>query len=101
MGSLTSRPKVTAAAAPQTVYVPVAQYVAPATVAATVPDTTTTATAASTDTTTPTTDQTASTGRQAGLLERSRGALSTVLTSFRGILDDSVTPSPRKTLLGE
>lgn len=38
--------------------------------------------------------------RNASLLERSRGVLSTVLTGFRGVLSQTDTP-PRKTLLGE
>lgn len=37
---------------------------------------------------------------QLGLLERSRGILSTVLTGFDGILTKSVTPQG-KSLLGE
>ncbi|MGZ9109350.1 MAG: hypothetical protein ACXW4B_11090 [Micavibrio sp.] len=38
--------------------------------------------------------------RNANLLDRSRGVLSTVLTGFRGVLSQTSTP-PRKTLLGE
>ena len=40
------------------------------------------------------------TRRNANLLERSRGVLSTVLTGFRGVLSQTNT-QPRKTLLGE
>jgi hypothetical protein len=86
---------------PQTVYVPVPQYVTP-------PATTTDTTMSSTGTTdTPSTTggtataSTPETQRAAGLLDRSRGILSTVMTGFRGILDDSIAPSARKTLLGE
>lgn len=39
--------------------------------------------------------------RGAGLLSRKRGSLSTILTGFRGVLNDSGTDSQRKTLLGE
>ncbi len=39
--------------------------------------------------------------REENLLQRSRGALSTVLTGFSGILSQTVAPSARKTLLGE
>lgn len=38
--------------------------------------------------------------RQANLLDRRRGRLGTVLTSFRGLLNDA-TSGQRKTLLGE
>lgn len=39
--------------------------------------------------------------RADGLLGRSRGAFSTVLTGFRGLLSQAATQTPRKTLLGE
>ena len=48
--------------------------------------------------------QIASESREQSLLSRSRGRLGTVLTSFRGFLNDSsdeLGDTPRKTLLGE
>jgi hypothetical protein len=39
--------------------------------------------------------------RGLGLLSRSRGNLSTILTGFRGILGQNATAPQRKTLLGE
>lgn len=82
MGSFTSRPK-----APSVQYVPVYTS-APST--------------PSTDPTPagPTTDETRSAQRAAGLLDRDRGRLSTVVTGFRGLLSQANTPQ-RKTLLGE
>lgn len=54
----------------------------------------------------PTAEQTAETAqakaREASLLSRTRGAFSTVLTGFTGLLNDSAAaPAARKTLLGE
>lgn len=46
-------------------------------------------------------DDIAAKSRELGLLNRSRGRLSTVLTGFRGILGQAVAAPQRKTLLGE
>lgn len=90
MGSLASRPTIPAV---QTIYTPVYMPSTP---------TTTTQTPSVDPVPTPEADpdQQGSARRSASLLERNRGALSTVLTSFRGILSPSTTPQ-RKTLLGE
>lgn len=85
MGSLASHPKPPA----QPQYVPV-YYTAPTPSAASDPVPTGQ---------TPDPEPTPS-RRNANLLERSRGVLSTVLTGFRGVLSQTSTP-PRKTLLGE
>lgn len=82
MGSMTSRPK---APAVQTVYMPVYN---PA------PDTTMPETPEANS------DADNSARRAAGLLERSRSAYGTVLTGFRGLLNQQ-SPQQRKTLLGE
>lgn len=90
MGSLASHPKVPA----QTQYVPV-YYTAPTSTTPSVPT-------GQTDTgneAVPNNEETAA-RRNANLLERSRGVLSTVLTGFRGVLSQTST-QPRKTLLGE
>ncbi len=97
MGSLTSRPK--APSAPQTVYVPTVQYIpAPITAPASNPAPAPAETSVPSTTTDAPTPQAA---RQANLLERSRGVLSTVLTGFRGVLGNTTSASNRKTLLGE
>ena len=85
MGSLASHPKPPA----QPQYVPV-YYTAPTPV--TSPDPVPTGQ-------TPEAEPTPA-RRNASLLERSRGVLSTVLTGFRGVLSQTTT-QPRKTLLGE
>ena len=87
MGSLASRPSIPAV---QAVYTPVYMPSTPST-----PEPMPAVPVA------PTEDDQASTRRTASLLERNRGVFSTVLTSFRGILSQNKTPSPRKTLLGE
>ncbi len=89
MGSLASRPKTPDVTPVQYVYVPAASSytaTAPATTAAPPP--------AATD------DDAQASARQQNLLERRRGRLGTVLTSFRGLLNDTVSGS-RKALLGE
>lgn len=86
MGSLASRPKV-----PSVQYVPV--YYPPSTPATPLPTGQDNAAAE------PDNEETAA-RRNAGLLERSRGVLSTVMTGFRGVLSQTNT-QPRKTLLGE
>ena len=85
MGSMTSRPK---APSVQTVYMPVYN---PA------PDNTPPVVPAEPN---PNPDAEASARRAAGLLERSRSAYGTVLTGFRGLLNQQNTQQ-RKTLLGE
>jgi len=103
MGSLASRPK--APAIQQPVFIPVS---VPATVSspsripqassATASDST-----AATDSSpaTPTDGEVAAQARTGGLLDRTRGRLSTVLTGFRGVLGQSSAAPQRKTLLGE
>jgi hypothetical protein len=93
MGSLTSRPKVPAA--PKTVYAPLYSSPAPA---ASVPLPAGADNAPPSPPVSP--EEQAESRRGASLLERRRGVLSTVLTGFRGILDQATAPQ-RKTLLGE
>lgn len=92
MGSLTSRPKAPSVPQVQSVYVP-----APVAAPVITPAMQTPSSAAPDDAETPTPE----TVRQQSLLDRSRGRISTVLTGFRGILDDNTRPSGHKTLLGE
>ena len=99
MGSLASRPK---ALAVQTVYTPV--YM-PAPISAPQPQAqsqTVSSTEADSSTQTPTVSEgeQASVRRSQNLLERNRGVFGTILTGFRGVLNQSVQ-SQRKTLLGE
>lgn len=47
------------------------------------------------------TDAEASVERAENLLRRNRSRLGTVLTGFRGVLDQNSLAAPRKTLLGE
>ncbi len=86
MGSLASRPKTPAVQPVQYVYVPTASSYS---------STATTPTPA-----TPSDDDVQANARNQNLLERRRGRLGTVLTSFRGLLNDGVSGA-RKTLLGE
>lgn len=93
MGSLASRPKAPKIQQ-QPVYIPAVTSPPPA------------ATGSSGATTppppaAPTDDDIAAQARGLGLLSRSRGGLSTILTGFRGILSQNNTASQRKTLLGE
>lgn len=81
MGSLTSRPK--AASQQQIVYVP-AETPEPSTTETTEADPTVIAKA-----------------RAENVLRRSRSALGTVLTSFRGVLSNNGNTPQRKSLLGE
>lgn len=88
MGSLASRPKAPKMPAQVAYYAPSAPSptVAPTgQTPAAVPDNETAAAQA----------------RGLGLLSRSRGNLSTILTGFRGILGQNATAPQRKTLLGE
>ncbi len=85
MGSLASRPKTPAVQPVQYVYVPTASSYTPTTPA---------------PSTAPTDDDVQAGARNQNLLERRRGRLGTVLTSFRGLLNDGVSGA-RKTLLGE
>lgn len=91
MGSMSSRPTAPAAAAPTVVYYNVPSYTPPA---APVTDTTPDSAAAA--------ESAKAEARSMGLLNRSRGVFSTVLTGFRGILSQpNDTGAQRKTLLGE
>jgi len=93
MGSLASRPKVPDVQPVQYVYVP--------TPSATITTITKPAeTPPGGGTTTPTDEEAQAHARNANLLERRRGRLGTVLTSFRGLLNDTMSGA-RKTLLGE
>lgn len=85
MGSLASRPKTPAVQPVQYVYVPTASSYTPTT---------------PTTPTTPADDDVQANARNQNLLERRRGRLGTVLTSFRGLLNDGASGA-RKTLLGE
>lgn len=91
MGSLASRPKVPDIQPVQYIYVP------PATSSYTPPAS---AVNNPVDAPTPTEAEVQASARSANLLERRRGRLGTVLTSFRGLLNDTVSGA-RKTLLGE
>ncbi len=89
MGSLASRPK-----APK-IPTQVAYY-APST-----PSPTATLAGQTAAPTVPDDNDLAAQVRGLGLLSRSRGNLSTILTGFRGILGQNATAPQRKTLLGE
>ena len=91
MGSLASRPKVPDVQPVQYVYVPTSTYTAPAATSDSSSGITTPA---------PTEEEVKATARTNNLLDRRRGRLGTVLTSFRGLLNDTVSGA-RKTLLGE
>jgi hypothetical protein len=94
MGSLFSSPKPVAIAAPQPYYVAMPPQPQPATTPA--PSPTPSGSGGGTTPSTPVPE----TASQAGLLDRSRGILSTVLTGFDGILTNATTPQG-KSLLGE
>lgn len=106
MGSLASRPKAPAIQQPQIITIPV-YTPAPVSTAApsgSVSSSSTISSPASEPSSVasePTDDQVKTQARNAGLLSRSRGVLSTVLTGFRGVLSDSGNKPQRKTLLGE
>lgn len=91
MGSLASRPKTPAV---QTVYMPV--YTPPSTPPSSAPPVAGPGDAPAT----PSAEEQGAARRSASLLERRRGVLSTVLTGFRGLLNQTAA-TPRKTLLGE
>ncbi len=101
MGSLTSRPKALPVQQPEIITIS-----APTTTDTTSATTTATGTTGSTTTTDTSatsaddTTDTATTTRSGNLLERTRGLLSTVLTGFTGVLNQTTTPQ-RKSLLGE
>ena len=101
MGSLFSSPKPVAVAVPQPYYVTVPQPQPVTTPAPSSSSTTPSDSGSGTSGggTTPSTPVPA-TASQAGLLDRSRGILSTVLTGFDGILTNATTPQG-KSLLGE
>lgn len=91
MGSLASRPKAPKIQQ-QPVYIP----------AVSSPPSATTGSGVTTPPpATPTNEDIAAQARGLGLLSRSRGGLSTILTGFRGILSQNNAAPQRKTLLGE
>ena len=92
MGSLASRPKVPKIQQPP-VYLP--------TVSSPPVATTGSGAIAPPPLPAPIDDDIAAQARGLGLLSRSRGGLSTILTSFRGILSQNNAAPQRKTLLGE
>ncbi len=85
MGSLASRPKTPAVQPVQYVYMP---------------STSSYSSGATTPPATPSDDDVQTNARNQNLLDRRRGRLGTVLTSFRGLLNDGLNGA-RKTLLGE
>lgn len=91
MGSLASRPKVPMVSPAQYIYVPSPST--PSVPVAAAPMATPTSNL-------PGDDEVKAQARAQSLLERRRGHLGTVLTSFRGLLGDNLTGA-RKTLLGE
>ncbi len=76
---------------------------APVVIPASTPTVSTTSTELTTTNPVKTDTEIASEARSQSLLNRSRGRLGTVLTSFRGLLSDKADDfdPPRKTLLGE
>lgn len=100
MGSLASRPKVPDVQPVQYIYVPSATSNATSTPAPTTSVNTGNTTTGTTTTPAPTEEEVKANARSQNLLERRRGGFSTVLTSFRGLLNDTVSGA-RKTLLGE
>lgn len=95
MGSLTSQPKAPAQS-PVVYYVPTPTYV-PA------PSAPSSNNNSSSDapTTSPETEAAAQQQKAENLLKRSRSRLGTILTGFRGVLEQSDLAPQRKTLLGE
>lgn len=91
MGSLASRPKVPAPK-PLPVYMapPLPPMPAPVVNTPTPPSAVT-----------PSDEERQAEARSMALLDRRRGAFSTVLTGFRGLLNTSNSSAQRKTLLGE
>lgn len=96
MGSITSAPKIPKAVSPSVIY----QVIQPSAPTPYTP-TPSTSTPAQPAAQTPSDGEVAARVRESNLLSRSRGAFSTVLTGFRGLLSQTVQQSPRKTLLGE
>lgn len=96
MGSLASRPQI-----PRTVQQPV--YIPVSSPVSSNPSVTPVPAGGGNDPVAPPANlaDVAAQARELGLLSRSRGSLSTILTGFRGILGNSGATSPRKTLLGE
>lgn len=94
MGSLASRPKAPMVVQ-QPVYVPVSTVPMPAS------SPSGNGATPSTPVSTASVPDTAAQARELGLLERQRGILGTVLTGFRGILNQGINTAQRKTLLGE
>lgn len=85
MGSLASRPKTPAVQPVQYVYMPSTPSYSSGT---------------TTTPSVPSDDNVQASARNQNLLDRHRGRLGTVLTSFRGLLNDGMSGA-RKTLLGE
>lgn len=110
MGSLASRPKAPAIQQPQIITVPVSSPIttlppnapsAAASPASSPAAPASNSSATSSANSTPDNEVVEAEARSAGLLNRSRGVLSTVLTGFRGVLSDGDRTRQRKTLLGE
>ena len=97
MGSLASRPKVPKLTQQQPVYIPAAASLPPP--VAPKPTGVSQTTTTTSDVTTA--ENIAAQARSLGLLDRTRGRISTVLTGFRGVLSQGGNTQKRKTLLGE
>lgn len=97
MGSLISKPKTPPMTSPAIYTIPAPVYMPPPAPSAAV-----TVSPVGSESPTPVvSDEDRQTQtRAAGLLERRRGVMSTVLTGFRGLLGET-SAAPRKTLLGE
>ncbi|MBU0800748.1 MAG: hypothetical protein KKA05_07055 [Alphaproteobacteria bacterium] len=108
MGSITSRPNIPAQQQQPVIVTvpqqPVYTYVPPPVENNYTPPVTTTPTPAPSPTENPVappvSEEAKSAARSEGLLNRNRGVLGTVMTSFRGLLSQSANAT-RKTLLGE
>ena len=100
MGSLASRPKVTDVQPVQYIYVPPVTSTVTSAPAPTTSVNTGNMPTGTTTTPAPTEEEVKASARSQNLLERRRGGFSTILTSFRGLLNDTVNGA-RKTLLGE
>lgn len=101
MGSISSRPQVPAMQQPVIVTIPQpVQDYAPPPVAEYIPPATTKPPASDDANAPPISEEAKSAARAEGLLNRNRGLLGTVMTSFRGLLNQG-GQNTRKTLLGE
>ena len=99
MGSLASRPKAPKLTQQQPAYIPVYSSSSSSPASASSPGVTQTNPASTPDITTA--ENIAAQARSLGLLDRTRGRISTVLTGFRGVLSQGGNTLQRKTLLGE